>query len=197
MAENQPPQPPGTPPVSGLSKHPGEDMLEVGESIVTTVHRSIIGLLGIYLVAFLAIAAILALIISISPGFFKTSSSNISSQLMGIIILAAVLLVLILYSATYIYRQSELLITTKSLMQITQKSLFMRKVSRLSLSDVEDVSVEQRGILSALFGYGTLTVQTAGERENFIFPLCPSPQRYADQIIEARQAFIDDDQHTP
>jgi guanylate kinase len=57
------------------------------------------------------------------------------------------------------------------------------------MSNVEDVSEEQRGILASIFSYGTLTVQTAGEMENFIFTLCPNPAALADRIIEARQAY--------
>jgi hypothetical protein len=166
-------------------------MLEPGESIITVIHRSIIGLIGIYLVAIAAIAAIFALFITISPDTFDTSSDSISPQLSAIIVLGAILLVLILFAATYIYRQSRLLLTDRSLVQITQKTLFIRKVSRLSFSNVEDVSEEQRGILPHIFGYGTLMVQTAGERENFAFSLCPNPGRLADRIIEARQAYAE------
>jgi hypothetical protein len=194
--DKKPPAAP--PPLAGLSKSPDADMLEAGESIITIVQRSIIGLLGIYLVAIVALAAIFTLIITLSPDTFNTDSPNISPMLSAIIVVGAVLLVLILFTATYIYRQSRLLITDRSLVQILQKSLFIRKVSRLSMADVEDVSAEERGILSSIFGYGTLTVQTAGEMENFVFTFCPAPQKYADQIIEARQKFIEDaDDHTP
>ena len=108
---------------------------------------------------------------------------------MAIIVLGAVLIVLVLFTVTYIYRQSKLLVTDRSLVQIMQKSLFNKKVSRLSMSNVEDVSEEQRGILSSIFNYGTLMVQTAGTMENFIFTLCPNPSGLADRIIEARQDY--------
>ena len=190
MAETPVP-PAAPPPLTGLSKSPEADMLEPGETVVTIVHRSVIGLVGIYLVAIAAVVAIFGLVITISPDTFNTSSDNISPALSAIMILGAILLVLILFTATYIYRQSRLLITDRSLVQITQKTLFNRKVSRLSFSNVEDVSEEQRGILASLFGYGTLMVQTAGERDNFDFTLCPNPSRLADRIIEARQAYAE------
>jgi membrane protein YdbS with pleckstrin-like domain len=136
-----------------------------------------------------AVGAITALVIIVSPNTFKTSSANISSALSAIILLSAVLLVFILFTATYIYRQSRLLVTDRSLVQIMQKTLFIRKVSRLSMSNVEDVNEEQRGILASIFNFGTLTVQTAGTMENFIFTLCPHPAELADRIIEARQAY--------
>jgi hypothetical protein len=191
MAETENPEtPPKTPPpLTGLSSRAEADMLEEGESVLRIVHRSIIGLIGIYLVAIVAVVAIFTLLVGISPDAFDTSSATISPQLSAIIVVGAALLVLILFTATYIYRQSRLLITDRSLVQIMQRSLFNKKVSRLSISNVEDVSEEQRGILPSFFNYGTLMVQTAGAEENFIFTLCPNPSLIADQIIEARQAY--------
>lgn len=192
MAEptDNPAQPPTTPPpLRGVSKNLHEDMLEPGECILTVVHRSVIGLVGIYLVAIVAVIAIFGLVIAISPDTFDTSSDNISGSLSAIMVLGAILLVLILFTATYVYRQSRLLVTDKSLVQVIQKTLFIRKVSRLSMSNVEDVNEEQRGVLASIFNYGTLTVQTAGTEDNFIFTLCPSPAALADRIIEARQAY--------
>jgi hypothetical protein len=51
--------------------------------------------------------------------------------------------------------------------------------------------LEQRGILASILGYGTLMIQTAGERENFDFTFCPSPNTLADQIIEERQKYAE------
>jgi hypothetical protein len=191
MAETPLPQPApaSPPPLAGASQHRQEDMLEADEHILTVVRRSIIGLVAIYLVAFLAVAAVTTLVIVLSPSTFKTSSASISGPLSAVILLSAVLLVLILFTATYVYRQSRLLVTDKSLVQILQKTLFIRKVSRLNMSNVEDVSEEQRGIFASIFNYGTLTVQTAGTEDNFIFTLCPKPAALADRIIEARQAY--------
>jgi membrane protein YdbS with pleckstrin-like domain len=190
MAENPTKQPPAVPPpIAGASKDPSEDLLEPGEKVITVVRRSVMGLVAAYLMAFAAVAAITALVIIISPGTFNTSSPTISGSLSAIILLSAILLVLVLFTVTYVYRQSRLLVTDRSLVQIMQKTLFNRKVSRLSMSNVEDVNEEQRGIISSIFNYGTLTVQTAGTEDNFIFTLCPNPAGLADRIIEARQAY--------
>ncbi|MBX4188697.1 PH domain-containing protein [Candidatus Saccharibacteria bacterium] len=177
------------PPLKGVSSSKHEDLLEEGECILTVVHRSLVGLLAIYLVAIAAVLAFLGLMIAISPSSFETSDSNISASLSAVIFMSGLLLALILFTATYVYRQSRLLITDKSLIQIMQKTLFSRKISRLSMSNVEDVNEEQRGFWSSFFNYGTLTVQTAGAKENFIFSMCPSPAKLADRIIEARQAY--------
>lgn len=181
--------PASPPPLTGLSKSQDQDMLEQGEKVLLVIRRSIVGLLGIYTASFVAVGALVTLVIVLSPDTFNTSSSKISGALSAVIVLAAVLLTLILFTATYVYRQSRLLITDRSLVQITQKTLFNRKVSRLSMSNVEDVNEEQRGILGSLFNYGTLNIQTAGAKDNFIFTYCPGPSKLADRVIEARQAY--------
>jgi hypothetical protein len=163
--------------------------IEEGEHLVTVVHRHPIGIVLIYLGALATVLAILAMVFTLLPSLFDNVSGQAYSLLIALALLGVGILALVLFVATYIYRQSKLLVTDKSLVQILQKGLFVRKVSRLSMSNVEDVTAEHRGILSTMFDYGILTIQTAGEMENFIFTWCPSPDKYADRIIEARQAY--------
>ena len=175
-------------------------MLEPGEHIVTVVHRHPIGIIAIYVETLVGVIAAIALLAVLSPSFLQDLSGRAYMMFVGIVIFAIALLSLILFLATYIYRQSRLLVTDKSLVQVIQKGLFIRKVSRLSMSNVEDVTAEHNGFLATIFNFGTLTVQTAGEEDNFIFPYCPNPDTYADRILEARQAYarsIEEQGHRP
>lgn len=169
--------------------HGSEDLLEPGERLVVIVKRHPIGIVGIYIEAFVGLLVVFGLLVTLAPNFFSGLSDQAYKIAVAVIILGLVVLVAFLFTATYVYRQSRLLVTDRSLVQIIQKSLFIRTVSRLSMSNVEDVSAEERGILSTIFDYGTIVVQTAGALDNFIFPDCPTPSRYADQIIEARQRY--------
>lgn len=201
--ENQTPQPPAhqppnhlpssmMPPInmslpSGLKG--SEDLLEPGEQLVVIVRKHPIGIVGIYIEALVGLLAIFGLFLVITPSFFTGLSNQAYRILVAIIVFGLAVLILFLFVATYVYRQSRLLVTDRSLVQILQKSLFIRKISRLSMSNVEDVTAEERGILSTILNYGTIVVQTAGTLDNFIFPYCPTPAKYADQIIEARQRY--------
>lgn len=164
-------------------------MLEPGEHMITVVHRHPIGIIIIYLEALVGVIALGVLAIFIAPGIFSDLSTQTNRLIVGGTIFAVAMLVFVLFVATYVYRQSRLLVTDKSLVQVMQKSLFIRSVSRLSMSNVEDVSSEQRGILATILNFGTLTIQTAGEMDNFIFPTCPDPNKYAHRILEARMAY--------
>ncbi len=159
--------------------------------MLAVVRRTVVGIILIYLEALVAIGAILAVILVVAPDLFSGLTSESQRLLMAGIVFALALLVFILFIATYIYRENKLIVTDESLVQVLQKTLFNRRISRLSMSNVEDVNAEQRGILPTIFNYGTLTVQTAGEMENFIFTWCPNPNFYAHEILEARQAYAE------
>lgn len=200
--ESQAPQPQHQPPDHlpslmmppiNMADPPGlrgnEELLEPGERLVVIVRKHPIGVVGIYVEALVGLLVVFGLFLVIAPDFFNGLSAQAYKILIGIIVFGLATLVFFLFIATYVYRQSRLLVTNRSLVQILQKSLFIRKVSRLSMSNVEDVTAEERGILSTILNYGTIVVQTAGTLDNFIFPYCPDPAKYADQIIEARQRY--------
>ncbi|MBI2588964.1 PH domain-containing protein [Candidatus Saccharibacteria bacterium] len=188
--QTPPPQPPSLPSAQAQPSTSG-DMLEPDEQLIDIVRRHPIGIVALYLGVFTALIVIIVFFALITPDLFDSLSKESYRFLLGGIILALAVLILFLFVSTYVYRQSRLLITDRSLVQVVQKSLFIRKISRLNFANVEDVSAEQRGILATIFNYGTLVIQTAGALDNFIFPLCPNPNKYADEIIEARQRYAD------
>ena len=105
-------------------------------------------------------------------------------------IVASLLVGILLVMATIVYRQSKLTVTDRNVVQVIQKGLLIRKVSQLSLANIEDVSSEQRGIFSTMFNFGVLVVETAGDQANFSFNFCPNPHRVAKIILEAKDDFL-------
>jgi uncharacterized membrane protein YdbT with pleckstrin-like domain len=166
------------------------ELLEPGEHVVTVVHRNPIGIILIYFESLVGVIALIALVMVLAPNSLDNLSDQAYRLFLSGVILGIALLALILFLATYIYRQSRLIVSDKSLIQIIQRGLFIRKISRLSMSNVQDVTAEHSGFLPTIFGYGTLTVETAGEEDNFTFPWCPTPDSYAERILQARQQYI-------
>ncbi len=74
-------------------------------------------------------------------------------------------------------------ITNERIINIEQKGLFKREVSELRLEKVQDLTTEIGGIISTLFDFGDLYVQTAGKRERFLFKSIPHPERIKDVIL--------------
>jgi len=167
------------------------EMLEPGETPLDQVRRHPIGIVGLYLEALVAVAAVLSLIFLIAPDVLSDLSKQSNRLIVAGSIFAIAILIFVLLVATYAYRLNRLLITDRNLIQITQKALFGRNITRLSIATVEEVSAEQKGILATIFNYGNLFIQTAGARPNFLFKTTPDPNRYANRINEARQAYAE------
>jgi uncharacterized membrane protein YdbT with pleckstrin-like domain len=176
-------------PQIGQTSQSDEDLLENNEVVMDIVRRHWIGMAYILVSAFIGLFAVVAVAV-LAMGDINNATSSDSFKLiagLGVILLGVVGFMTLLI--IYVYRRSQIILTDKSLVTIVQRGLFNRKVSRLSMSNVEDVSFEQKGLLPTIFNYGTLTVQTAGQEDNFIFPFCPRPNHYAEEMLEARQRY--------
>ena len=190
-ADEAPAQPPTVNKIGAFSiAKSDEKLLEPGEKLVTIVRRHPIGIVGIYAEMGAGIAAVVAIVLLAIYSFFNNLSSSTKGLIAAGAVFVVAFLVIILLVSVYVYHQCRLVVTDKSVVQILQKALFNRKISRLSMSNVEDVNVTQQGILQTYFNYGTLVIQTAGEVDNFVFAYCPDPDNYANRILEARQQFV-------
>jgi hypothetical protein len=164
--------------------------MQPDEQIICEIKRHPIGMLGIYIAsgAILVVLAILAFIVA--PGIF--GSDNRGQVLAGaglvFILVAAAVLIFVLI-ANIVYWGNHWVVTSDSITQMTQTSLFSKQSSQLSMGNLEDITVEQNGILAQLFKFGVLKAETAGERSKFVFPYCPNPNYYAQKILAAREVF--------
>jgi len=180
---------PDTPSLENVQRvdNPLETM-QSGEVVICEIKRSPIGLFPAYFISALlivggAVAAVLA------PYYLDnfTDQQKLGITLGGALVVVATLLYV--YVTTMVYVANRWIITSDSLTQIGQSGLTSTESSQLSLDDLEDITVEQNGLLQLFFGYGTLHAETAGERSKFIFTYCPDPDMYAKKILAAREAF--------
>lgn len=81
------------------------------------------------------------------------------------------------------YYLNEWIITSRRIVEITQRGFFSREVSSTLLNRVQDVTTDVNGILPTLFGYGTLTVQSAGANDYFHMHGIPHPQELRDLVM--------------
>jgi len=58
------------------------------------------------------------------------------------------------------------------------------KISEAGLTNVEDVTQSQKGFLRGFFNFGTVSIQTAGERLQFIFDDVPNPSFVRNIIVD-------------
>jgi hypothetical protein len=167
-------------------------VMQEGERLVCDVKRHPIGIFAIYITMgfILIVAAILVFVLL--PAITSSSSGGADSVgQIGTYGFALLVLVSAVYGliATIVYWGNRWVVTSDSLTQITQTSLFHRESAQLSLAHIEDVTAEQNGIMTHIFNYGVLKVETAGHLEKFMFLYCPNPNYYATQILHARETY--------
>jgi hypothetical protein len=167
-------------------------VLQPGEKVVCEIKRHPIGILITYFWGLLAIAAITVFALYFGPQITDKTAGlqDFSSAIRvgGLIVDGCVVLFVMI--ASYIYWRNKWIVTDDSITQVSQMSLFGSAISQIPMQNIEDVTVDRRGMLQAIFNFGTLTLQSAGEQVKFQFTYCPNPNTYARTILETHEAFI-------
>lgn len=74
-------------------------------------------------------------------------------------------------------------VTNDRILNVEQKGLFNRVVSELDMSKIQDVTSEVKGVLPFVFGYGNVFIQTAAEKERFVFEQIPKPEEVRKRLL--------------
>ncbi len=136
----------------------------------------------------LPIVVIVVLIASGRVASFTVDSAGGAALVLGASIFM-LLMLLLAYQDWLDYYLDMLILSNERVIQIEQVGMFKRTVSQLSLDKVQDVTVETKGMLSSFFGFGTITIESAGEMENFIVHNVPHVEQMQSQILMyAKQA---------
>jgi uncharacterized membrane protein YdbT with pleckstrin-like domain len=164
--------------------------MQSGERNICEVKRHPFGMLTMYISAGFMLVVLAVIIFLVAPIVFPNADKNqIYSYGLAAFLVLSVLTLAFVAISHIVYWGNRWILTSDSLTQVQQRSLFDKQNSQLSLGNLEDVTASQDGILAHMFGFGTLRVETAGERSKFVFPFCPKPNYYAQQILNAREQF--------
>lgn len=169
---------------------------DTNEKIIREVLKDPIGLVMIYAGGFLATIALFSLMVlggsaydfsSISEAS-GMSQSGLRALLVGAGFFLTVFSIIITAVAAFLYSNNVVIITSEKISQQLYLSLFNKKISQLSIADVQDVTVKQQGILAHIFNYGTVTIETAGEQSNYTFTFTPEPYEMAKDLVGSHEA---------
>lgn len=163
------------------------------EELVGEIRKHPFGLLVIDIVGF-SITALLAIIpigLALNMDTFDVGGGSNSQAFSGLLIFIGILLATLSIVATLIsamlYKNNVIFVTSDKLAQVLYTSLFSRKISQLSIGDIQDVTVTQKGIFAHIFNYGTLVIETAGEQQNYTFNYVPDPYQSARLVVGAHE----------
>ncbi len=85
------------------------------------------------------------------------------------------------------------IITSERVINIEQKGLFVRSVSELKFSRIQDVTSEVHGMIPTILNFGDVKVQTASEEDLFLFRRVPDPYHVKDVIMERLRTERDEE----
>lgn len=76
------------------------------------------------------------------------------------------------------------IVTDRRILSVEQTGLFSRTVSELRLYRIQDVTATVNGIWNTMFNFGDVEIQTAAEKEHFLFEQVPNPNIVSKGILE-------------
>jgi len=124
-------------------------------------------------------------LISFLPGRFK-----VMAVLMWYLVTLAIFLEKFLSWYFNVY-----IITDERIVDVDFYSLVYKKISETKIDRIQDVSYSQGGLFQAVFNFGDITIQTAGEVPEFEFESVPQPARVAkvlnNLVLEEEQEKIE------
>lgn len=162
---------------------------QAGERQIFDIKRHPIGLITMYASAAFTLFILTVIIFVFAPALLPNNKDLIMKFGSIVLLIFTVLVLGFVWVSHIVYWGNRWILTSDSLTQVSQFGLFDRQSSQLSLANLEDVTAKTNGILAKMFNFGILKVETAGEHSKFTFLYCPSPEKYAQQILMAREQF--------
>lgn len=155
-----------------------------GEEVIRVVRRDLVFVFNRIAVFLLIVSAVGAAIFMIDQVF----PSIKNTEYYPILVLVGMVFAFYAWLFLFLTIKDSILdvwyITNLRLINIQQEGLFSRKVFELYLTRAQDVASTKVGVLATVLRYGNVAVQTAGEREDFVFENVPDPEGVRKVVIE-------------
>ncbi len=94
-----------------------------------------------------------------------------------------VLLVGLLFICSFYYLSLQI-ITDMRMVDVDQAGLFRRKVTEIQIENVEEVTSTAHGLLSTVFNFGNVLVQTSSAQNEFEFENVAKPEQIKKLILD-------------
>ncbi len=164
--------------------------LSRGEFVLTSLRRHPIGIFKIWGIGLLFIIAFMVVyyLTFVGPGA-SAGLQDLSSLAVGLLGFMITLVTAGVFVATYVYWDNRFYLTNESVIQEIRASLFSKNEQTVSLSNIEDASFKQGGILPMLLNYGTIRLSTEGDETTYRFSYVTNPKRHIEILNNAVECF--------
>lgn len=133
----------------------------------------------LFLVLILVPPIALTLLPLLAASFDPAVAEPVTNFLLSLYLMVLLILLLHVWAVYYL---DMWIITSERIIDIEQHGLFSREVSEIPIARVQDVTLEVHGIIETFLKFGTIRIQTAGERE-FVIRAVP-------RLYEAKEAIL-------
>lgn len=162
------------------------------EQILAQALRHPFGVYAIYATVGLVIIIVMSILGILVANPTEIIGTELSNSTAGALAFAGVLFVSMAaiggMLSAYVYKKSRLILTNQKLVLIQYHSLFSREVSQLNIVEIEDINVSQPTIIDRIVKTGTITIETAGEQDNYVLSWIETPFEFARLTVQAREA---------
>ncbi|PIR73645.1 MAG: hypothetical protein COU40_01350 [Candidatus Moranbacteria bacterium CG10_big_fil_rev_8_21_14_0_10_35_21] len=121
---------------------------------------------------------------SLFPAISKAPYKNLFTFLENLFLLLIWIISFVIWVDYYF---DVWIVTNKRVVNIEQKGLFSRNVSELELEKIQDITTEVHGLIPTFLNYGDVFIQTAGERERFLFRKIPNPYKVKNILMNLQE----------
>jgi hypothetical protein len=173
------------------SKFPDLNLSE-GEYIISAIDRHPIGLIQIWAIVGIMLAVLFGIVAVLAAGLIKDANGEAMSASAIVLIPVLLLSTLVLlfgFIETTVYNANKFFLTNESVIQQIQTSLFSKREQTVSLSNIEDASYTQHGIVQSLFNYGMIRLSTEGDETTYRFNFASNPKQQVAILNNAVEAF--------
>jgi hypothetical protein len=147
-----------------------------------------------WFIFFMRVLLVVLAVVGLIAAYFLITglSSNITeTEYYDLLIFGESLATLFIWNFFFIlwldYYLDAWIVTNERIINIEQRGFFMRNISELKLTKIQDVTSEIIGVIPTLLDYGNIHVQTAAEKERFVFFQIPHPNRVKNVIVQLQE----------
>lgn len=140
---------------------------------------------GVFVVLLLLPPVVLTLLPYATENFDPATVEPLTNFFLSLYIMTLLVFLFLLWMDYYL---DMWIITNERIIDVEQRGLFNRQVSEIPLQHVQDVTLEVRGIIETFLKFGTIRIQTAGERE-FRIEFVPNLYEAKDLILKHTTAL--------
>lgn len=140
-------------------------LLRENETIIFVIHKHWF-VLARFVVVFLILLLLPPLVLTFLSFFTEGLDPRVIDPIVNFLLSLYILVLLLLIFLFWMdYYLDMWIITTKRVIDIEQRGLFSRQIAEIPIEHIQDVTIEIHGLIETFLKFGTIKIQTAGERE--------------------------------